>query len=436
MLIELNKNMNNFRLSKEDIKAIVSFNIGRTDFFWEYTNGVPFCVKHEFKAEDMNNHLIGAKVFGFSPFVDNKNVMFGAVDFDAHRDEDDTEEDYQKKVIAAQGDSKKVYEFMKSFKLPVILNSSGSEGRHVRWYCGSAPAANVRMYLKFVLYKLLGDPNKHEVFPKQDELCNERPYGNQIKGCLCVHPKHKKRANVIAGNKILDLHNSIKVMKLALENSGNIPRFSKKEYETINVLDKSHAYVEKYNTPEYKGLIQDVPERCAFFEDVAAKYPLPSKDKYSRHGCLDSNMAAYGITHPEIKIAYANTQGRTSHTAFDNWSKYWVDGKAEFKCPQIIAYLRNHSKFGNKNAMKGLKKCLSCPKFKEFMKKNYKPVGRCRVLNILNVAEKEGIKECPICNKEFIFDKEHGTFRCETCGMFGGVRKLLQLSIKQTGRYI
>jgi len=56
---------------------------------------------------------------------------------------------------------------------------------------------------------------------------------------------------------------------------------------------------------------------------------LPSKDKYSRHFCLDSQMAAYGLSHPETRIAYANAQGRSSHTAFDNWKKYWVDGKPD-----------------------------------------------------------------------------------------------------------
>ncbi len=436
MITELGSKHNNFNLSEEDIKAVVSFNIGRTDFFWEYMNGVPFCMKREFMSEDLNNHLLGAKVFGFSPFVDNKNVMFGAIDFDAHRDDGDTNEDYKKKVLDAQEDSKKVYQYMKSYKLPVILNSSGSDGRHVRWYVKGAPAKNVRMYLKFVLYKLFGDPNKHEVFPKQDELCKERPYGNQIKGCLCVHPKHKKRANLIAGKKILDLQGSIKVMRMALENSGNVPKFSNKDYEVINALDKSHFYVEKYNTPKYIKSMQDVPINCAFFEDIATKYSLPSKDKYSRHFCLDSNMAAYGITHPETRIAYAIAQGRSSHTAFDNWKKYWVDDKPEFKCGVIISYLRNHSKYKNKNALKGLKKCLSCPRFKNFMKGSYKPSGRCRVLNILNVAGKEGIMDCPKCNKPFIFDIDNGSFTCTTCGIFGGVRKLLLLSIKQRGRYL
>lgn len=436
MITELKQNYNNFSLSKEDIKAITSFTIGKTNFFWEYMNGVPFCVKREFTPEDLNNHLIGVKVFGFSPFIDNINVMFGAIDFDAHRDEDDTDEDYKKKVIEAQEDAKKVYEYLKSFKLPVILNSSGSDGRHIRWHVNNAPAKNVRMYLKFVLYKLFKDPNKHEIFPKQDNLCKERPYGNQIKGLLCVHPKHKQRANVIVGNKILDLHQSIKVLKMSLENVGNIPKFSEADYKTIEALDKSHTYIEKYNNPEYIKSMQDIPETCSFFEDVAIKYSLPSKDKYSRHFCLDSNMAAYGISHPETRIAYANTQGRSSHTAFDNWKKYWVDGKPEFKCGMIISYLRNHTKYGNKNALKGLKKCLSCPKFKKFINKPYKPKGRNRVLNIEKIAERKKMTDCLNCNKPFLFNLDNSTFNCNSCGEFGGIRQLLLLSIKQEESFL
>jgi len=436
MITQLNSNQNNFNLSKEDVKAIVSFTIGKINFFWKYMNGVPFCVKREFTPEDLNNHLIGAKVFGFSQFIDNERIMFGAVDFDAHRDEDDTDEDYQKKVIEAQQDSKKVYEYMKSLKLPVIENSSGSDGRHVRWYVNGAPAKNVRMYLKFVLYKLLGDPNKHEVFPKQDCLTKDKPYGNQIKGMLCVHPKHKKRANVMAGNKVLDLDKSIEVMKMALENSGNIPKFSQADYDTIQSLDKSHTYIEKYNTPEYIGAMQDIPKQCGFFEDVATKYSLPSKDKYSRHFCLDSQMAGYGITHPKTRIAYATTQGRTSHTAFDNWKKYWINGKPEFKCGVIISYLRNHAKFGNKNAMIGLKKCLSCPRFKKFISSSHKPKGRTRILNIENVAKREKVINCLKCNKPFSFNIYNSTFKCSSCGKFGGIRQLLKLSIEQNKRYL
>ena len=70
------------------------------------------------------------------------------------------------------------------------------------------------------------------------------------------------------------------------------------------------------------------------------------------------------------------------------------------------------------------------------MKKNYKPTGRCRVLNITKISEKEGIKDCPKCNELFVFDNDAGTFSCKKCGMFGGVRKLLKLSVEQNGRYI
>ena len=430
MITKMNPKHNTFCLSAEDVKAIMSFTIGRTDFYWEYCNGVPYCKKKELTAEDLNNHLVGTKVFGGSPFIDNETIMFGGVDFDAHRDTNDTEEDYQKKIIEAQSDAKEVSEYLKGWKLPVVLNSSGSEGRHVRYYCAGAPAKNIRMYLKFVLFKLLGDPNKHEVFPKQDNLCEERPYGNQMKMALCIHPKKKKRANVIAGDKILGIKDSIKVMRMALENAGNIPKFSQQDYDTIQSLDKSYAYVEKYNTAEYTESMQDIPKYCSFFEDVATKYSLPSKDKYSRHFCLDSNMAGYGMTHPETRIAYANAQGRTSHTAFDNWKKYWIDGKPEFKCGMIVAYLRNHSKHGNKNALKGLKKCLSCPKFKEFMLKKLPVRGWAKSMSIIKFAEKHNFTKCPKCKNDFRFTDSHGFYECDKCNYRGGLTKFAELILR------
>ena len=436
MIIKMNPEQNAFNLSEEDVKAYMSFSMGRTNYYWKYGVDHPSCIKGEFNAKDLNNHLLGTEVFGGSPFIDNETVVYAGVDFDAHRDDSDTDEDYQKKVIKAQEDSLNVYEFLKSYNLPVILNSSGSAGRHVRWYVGGAPAENVRKYLKFVLYKLLGDPNAHEVFPKQDCLSEDKPYGNQMKMPLCIHPKHKQRANVILNGMMLDISESIKEMKNALKNAGNVPPFSEKDYATIKVLDKSHKYIEKYNNPEYVGMMQDVPEHCAFFEDIASKLPMPSKDKYSRHFCLDPNISAYGISHPGTRIAYAAAQGRTSHTAFDNWRKYWTDGKPEFKCGQIIAYLRNHSTFENKNCIKGLKKCLSCPKFKSFVEDSFEPKGRTRVLNIRKVAEKQSILNCPECNKPFVFNEKKGSFSCKKCGMFGGIRKLLLLSIKQEKNFL
>ena len=427
MITEMNPKHNTYCLTAEDVKAYKSFSIGRTDFYWEYCPLVPFCMKKELIAEDLNNLLVGSKVIGASPFIDNNNVMFGALDLDAHKDKDDTEEDYQKKVITAQSDAKKVYEYMKSFNLPVILNSSGSAGRHIRWFVGGVPAKNVRMYLKFVLYKLLGDPNKHEVFPKQPCLTEDKKYGNQMKMPLCVHPKHKKRANVIINDEILDIQDSIKEMKNALKNAGNIPKFSQEDYDTIQTLDESHNYVEKYNSQEYTEEMQDIPEYCAFFEDVATKYPLPSKDKYSRHFCLDSNMAGYGISHPETKIAYANAQSRTSHTAFDNWKKYWVNGKPEFKCGQIVAYLRNHSKHGDKNCILGLKKCLACPKFKEFMLRKIPVRGYAKSMSIIKFAKKHNFTKCPYCNADFKFTDSHGFFECEKCNYRGGLTKFAEL---------
>jgi len=419
---------NSFNITEQQLNDFISFNIGKTNFYWEYMNGTPFCQKKQFTFEDLNNHLIGSKVFGFSPFIDNKTIMFAALDFDAHRDEDDTEETYQAKVVEAQEDAIKVYEYMKSYKLAVVLNSSGSEGRHVRWCCKGAPAANVRLYLQYVLYKLFGDPNKHEIFPKQDELSESTPCGNQIKGCLCVHPKHKKRANIMGGKVVLDFHNSLKVMNMALENLGNVPKFSDADVKLIQNLDKSHKYIEKYNNKDYIKDLQNIPEYCAFFEEVATKHSLPSDNKYSRHKCLDSNMAGYGITHPNTRIAYAEAQGRTSHTAFDNWPKKWKDGIPQFNCGLIIAYARTHSKKGNKNAHKGLKKCLSCPRFKEFMKSKIEPRGYAKGgTSIIKAAKYHNFTNCPICDTAFKFDDRLGWWECQKCNKKGGFIKFIHM---------
>jgi len=417
------------------INTYKAFNLGRTDFYWEYSDGVPYCVKKQFMDEDLSNHLIGKKVDGFTPFIDNVNVIFAGVDCDAHRDTKDTNEEYSQKVTEAQGDAVKIYNYLKSYKLAVILNSSGSDGRHVRWAVNKASAKSVRMYLKYVLFKLFGDPNKHEVFPKQDNLSEDRPYGNQMKGMLCIHPKHKKRANVIIDGKMLNISDSFIEMERVLSFVNNVPNFTNEDYAEVEALDKSHNYIEKYNSKEYLDT-QSVPEYCSFFEDVAAQLPLPSKDKYSRHFCLDSNMAAYGITHPDTRIAYAETQGRSSHTAFDNWTNYWTDDKPVFSCGQIISYLRNHSRYGNTNASLGLKKCLNCPKFKSFIEQQeeekFGPVrGWAKNISIINFAKEHNLERCPECDGVFKFKDKYGWYYCKKCDYGGGLKKFALMVIKQ-----
>ena len=430
-LYNLPLNLNPNMLSCEDVEVICKFMIGRTDFYWEYSKqGVPFMKKEELTSEILAKHILGSTVIGCSPFIDNEHIMFCGFDFDAHRDESDTDEDMRIKTEEAQNDAFKVFNFLHQQGLAVILNSSGSSGRHVRLYCEGAKAEPMRIFCKYVLEKVCGDSEKHEVFPKQDSLVDDRPYGNQMKGLLCVHPKHKKRANIIIGKKMLDIEKSISVMRSALQNKNNPVKISEEDYSRIKNMDKAYVYISSDESQEIKDS-KEIPRYCAFFEEVASKRAMPSGGKYGRHPCLDPNMAAYGLTHKETQIAYAHSQGRRSDTAFRNWKKYWPNGEPIFKCKQIIGYLKHHASNKNNAAICGLDKCVNCPRFKEFVRKKYKPKGWKAAIDIEQVAYKYDMWQCPECKNDFKFDVNNGYFECVGCNKKGWLNQFTKMCLEE-----
>lgn len=425
-MISLKNTSNPFNISDNELEKILKFMCGRMDFYWEYKNGVPFMTKEELTPDKLNLHFIGGNALGFSPFIDNDKVMFIGWDFDAHTSSDLTDEENNKLIEDAKNDAVLVYNFLRNKGLAVILNSSGSKGRHVRLYCEGANAQKMRVYGHYVLWKLFGDIHKHEVFPKQDRLSEQTPYGNQMKGYLCVHPKHKKRANIIAGDRILDFENSLKVIEMTLEGGMGILKMDTEDYETVKQLMKGK------NAPSFNpgaftlsnsGSV-NIP-RCNFIEQIATKFVLPSKNKYSRHTCIDPNIQAYSYLSPASKIKYAKMQGRNSDTAFRNWEHYWNGGKPSFNCGQIISYLKNHN--DNDTCKKGLKFCEECKHFKEHKEKRDKPFGLANNLLITQVATQNNFRHCPVCKASFIFDDIKGLWYCKNCKKGGSLKKLLKV---------
>lgn len=421
-----------FNLNKEKLDIILRFMVARTDFFWKYEK-TPFHQKQNISGEFLRDHFLGAKIGGFSPFIDNEKIMFGAIDFDAHTSEDLSNEENERLIKEAQEDSKRVYEFIKKQYPFVIRNSSGSKGRHVRMYCEGALAKDIRIYFKWVLEQVCGDIDKHEIFPKQDNLNEERPYGNQIKGFLGIHPKTKQRSTIIVNDIQLDMFDSIKFITelMKLEKVGRIEMPSE-DYDRIATMDKATAYIEKVKSLGKNFVIDNtsVPNYCAFIEKIACKKALISSGRYNRHACLDPNIASYSIKHPEAKRMYMNKQGRTSDTALRNWSNYWKKDKPTFNCAQIIAYLKYHSK-NNKDALKGLELCLECKNFKSFLEQKKKPKGYSKSFIISEIAQGENMLTCKKCSNKFIFNDDRGFYYCKKCKQGGGLKKFLQLIVNK-----
>ncbi len=355
-----------------DIETFKKFSAPDRNYYWEYVNGSPVMIKEKLTDELIIQHLNGVKTLGFSPFVDNENLMFFGYDFDAHRSDEETDEEFEKKVQEAQSDSEKMFNFYWDLGFPVILNSSGSKGRHLRVYCEGANAKYVRLMAKWIMLKILGNPDKHEIFPKQDDLNESRPYGNQMKGLFAIHPKHKKRANVILNGRELDILSGLNYCKGMLNNEFILLGIDEEELEEYNKLNGKI----KYSSDDFDNKnLQDIPEYCEFFEKFATEYPLQSGGEYTRHLRLDPQMAAYRINHEETCIKYMVKQQRNNMTCF-NWKNKWVDNIPTFNCGAIINYLRYWQDEAIKNQdiekMKlysnALISCESCKYFKKYKK--------------------------------------------------------------------
>jgi hypothetical protein len=427
-MISLTNTPNNFNLTDMTLNNILKFMCGRTDFYWEYLNGVPFTIKEPLSPEKLNIHFLGGNALGFSPFIDNEHIMFLGWDFDAHTSDDLTREQNDELVRVAQEDATKVFNFLNEMGLCVVLNSSGSKGRHVRLYCEGAVAKQMRVFGHYVLWKLLGDHNKHEVFPKQDNLNSERPYGNQMKGYLCVHPKKKQRANIMVNNNLLDFEESVKFIEKQISRGMGSLQISEKDYLFIEGLMHNN-YSGDFDSSKFKdsGVITKL-DYCKFIEEVATTKVLPSKNKYARHTCIDPNIQAYSYFNPEAKRRYAEIQGRRSDTAFKNWEHYWKDKKPVLKCKQIISYLKNHP--DNENCKLGLKCCQSCPIYKEMQEEQLEPKGWACAINIKKFALKHSFTSCHICNTAFNFNEKLGWFSCSTCNYHGGLKDFAERIIK------
>ena len=426
MVKTLKNTKNPLNITNKELQHLMKFMAGRTDFYWEYQNGVPFMVKNELTPEKLDIHFIGGNALGFSPFIDNKRIMFIGFDFDAHTSEDLTQEENEQLIKTAQEDAAKVFNFFKYRNMKAVLNSSGSSGRHVRLYCEGANAKDMRVYAHYVLDKVLGDCHKHEIFPKQDELNEDKKYGNQMKGYLCVHPKHKKRANIMAGDKVLDLRQSINVIQMTLDKENAPISFSEKDYnETVKKMNKT--YTTKFDSSKFANIQKNTTlKKCNFIEEVATKYVLPSKNKYARHTCIDPNIQAYSYYHPEAKIKYAEVQGRHSDTAFRNWEKYWENGEVPgIKCQQIISYLKEHK--DNNTCKLGLDACKRCPVFKMFNEAKNEPHGLANIYSITAIANKYNFKQCPKCKNNFKLNEQKGLYYCKACEYGGNLIKFIQL---------
>jgi len=440
--------IHSYLVTLETFYKIIPWMIGKSDYYWKYKkNGSPFLVKDlqsknpiAVNFSDIINHFQGNKILGFSPFLDDERVNFCAIDFDAHTSDKLTEQQNQQLINEAQDESKKVYNYLHSLNLPVILNSSGSNGRHIRLLCIGAKAKDMRIFLKYILEKMLGDKDKHEIFPKQDNLNTTRLYGNQIKGFLGKHQKKNSWSYIIVNDNMLNFKESVEYVCKIIDNFSSYSDITipKEDYERIKKEDeKIFTHISMLNNNELNYSNDgEVPNYCDVVENVLVKYCLPSCGKYTRHHCLDPNIASYSINHIHIKEKYAIIQNRIDNngkllkTAFDNWSNYW-NGVPKFKCEQILGYLKYHAK-KDKHCKEALNRCVRCEHFLKYLETKEDSKGWAIQLSIISLAGKYKFTKCPRCNYPFVFIDKLGYFKCSNinCKVEGKIKDFVRLLLK------
>ena len=316
--------------------------IARTDYYWEYTDGVPYCKHKKLERETIQKLIDGKIILGLSPIIDKENVLFGAIDFDVHSSSKPEQKLFEKindKILTS------ICKELDKLKYLYFVNSSGSKGKHLRVYNRGPINAKIMRYFLIDLYKKCSNQIPQEVFPKQERLDDKTPYGNQIKAVLAIHPKTKQRANIIQDGKILSLEQSLIFLA---DFSEKMDKANSIGFEITEKMEKEYGKSFDFDNIEE----QPVPKYCEFIEGVACQQELTS-GKATRHDYLDANVAVYCTNNqkPEIMDSYMVIQNRnsTAFNGFENW---------KFSCDTIRKYCK----------MNDLKDCI-CSKYQKTKKK-------------------------------------------------------------------
>lgn len=357
-------------------KAFIDVCVAQRKYYWIYA-------PHSWMVKDGDSpkflgdslikaHLQGKEKHGFivclglSMFVDNYTVLYGALDFDVHgytpkqrelklkefggdetklnKDEDKFKEKQRKQI---KEDLPKICEELDTSKYLYYLNSSGSEGIHLRVYSNKPINARVmRYYLKDLQARIIGDSERHEVFPKQDELNEDTPYGNQMKGVIAVHPKTKKLAGIIKDGEVLDREQSLNYL---VEFAKKIPKAKiisfavteeiRKKYEKkpIVLSESERIQTNSKGIPYYCGALEVGEENI---------FPRPMHDSG-----MDIQAFLYYQDKPKKFARWKEMQGRLD-SAFNTAEKgVWL-------CNVQQKYYRKNK--DNEVGKKCIAACMSC----------------------------------------------------------------------------
>ncbi len=333
------------------LKTFIDVCVGKRDFFWKYSNkNIPFLSRvmgiDQYLTDDiLKNVLKGKETIGVTPFIDKDYVLYGAIDIDAHISDNDSFLKIAHKRKYADRRCKKYMEWLDNYGYKYFVNSSGSPcGWHIRVYSNKPCLAYVmRRFLENLQIECVGDVDD-EVYPKQDNLSDEKPYGNQLKLPLSLHKKYNNNAVIYDKGKFLSIEESLSFIDSF---HSEIP-----SAKTVKIDENTKTRIDEKKKPTYGDVDLETPEYCAVIEEVIAEKSVPS-GYVTRHHYLDPNVNIYTFDKPDLRQRYKNTQKRTE-SSLKNWTRIHTS----FNCSQIHSYLREYK--SNPVIQECIKRCEEC----------------------------------------------------------------------------
>jgi hypothetical protein len=132
--------------------------------------------------ELVNAHLHGEVTLGAYQIDLNNKVIWTCFDFDGK----DLEKEKKKAV--------KLHKFLVKKGFNPLLEFSGKKGYHVWLFVEAIDAASARHFCHDICKE--AEVKAHEIFPKQDEVTKENPYGNLVKLPLGKHMVSGKQSEL------------------------------------------------------------------------------------------------------------------------------------------------------------------------------------------------------------------------------------------------
>lgn len=157
-------------------------------------DGKYFKVSGEICDTLLENHLKGKVTIGAYALGINNKVQWICFDVDAHPKDNDTEEDILKKQRNADHEKDVLCNFLSSYKVPYLLEASGTPHSYHIWIFVKPVEAEKAKYFGQCVLKECGI-KKMEVFPKQTKI-TKNGYGNLVKLPFAINRKNGLRSKL------------------------------------------------------------------------------------------------------------------------------------------------------------------------------------------------------------------------------------------------